>query len=366
MVRLWTAVLLLGCVAWVVRGGGSGPAAREDELEGTIFAHNVSLTSEEHAQCRSANLSNASSSPLFSAGSSACNLKLELRVPSSAIPDSVIGGVRRQQVASGSRSLPAEEARCSAAGTKPCYEPWPQDPYFTRSDELDVTLLCDRTDVSPRCRLWCHDKASFLGVGNPICIGQNPVTTMMVVALIVVLSLFFEVGMHHLRHHTHCPMLSKIINQCFAEMMVLGWISFCLFAMSKAGLTDAAAAQDATLGPVELLHFKEFFHYVIFISLLAYIAIVAVLVAGTHFFIPRLWAKTESDQRHADLMGGEDSPASVAYAATKSYLERQHWLLRKLNVPLMLRWYSRVNRMGYQLARQESKPVYVRLNLRCD
>ena len=81
-----------------------------------------------------------------------------------------------------------------------CFDPVDGGNKATRKDEIELTLVCKNETVQPRCSSWCSDKRSFLGVGNAICLGQNPSTTLAVVALIVVLSIGLELGMHHARH----------------------------------------------------------------------------------------------------------------------------------------------------------------------
>ena len=39
---------------------------------------------------------------------------------------------------------------------------------------------------------YCHDKESFLGVGNPTCIMRNAKTTLVLIACIILISVGFE------------------------------------------------------------------------------------------------------------------------------------------------------------------------------
>ena len=145
-------------------------------------------------------------------------------------------------------------------------------------------------------------------MANAQCIGANGKTSTALVALIFVLSYTFEWAAHKLKHMYTCPQVSAIIQQLFAEMMILGFVSMTFFVMQVNGITAHVAKLDDLLNGTELFHFMEFFHYAVFITMLFYIAQVAWL-----FYLstklPKLYQRTENRERARE--GSADSHASA-------------------------------------------------------
>ena len=285
-------------------------------------------------------------------------------------------------------------------------------------DKFTQTLRCIVVEVARPCRNWCHDEGSFLGVGNPICIGQNVVTSAMLVTMIIVLSLFFSWIEETLRERcSGSPQMRAIHAHMVQEVTILGFISMVVFVFQQNGVTDALAANDSTLGPSELFHFKEFFHFVIFLTMLCYITTVLVLLHVSQRF-PQLWHVARREDRDGEAYddtvlgdgenptpratgrglspdsetsdggggggdgdggggsGGRERSASSSsnssssksrtrkvldeYLVVEKRLARHPWgtFWRKLDLPLQMRLYRAVNRVAFRLCKSQAKDVY--------
>nr|CCA21373.1 conserved hypothetical protein [Albugo laibachii Nc14] len=135
----------------------------------------------------------------------------------------------------------------------------------------------------------CNDKLSFLGVGNTDCFNKNLPIAIFLVGVIIILSISVERLVECLRHKIKCPQLRKIVNRIFEEMMMMGFISMIIFFLNTSGLMPRLDFRFDDLTATEQLHFVEFFHYVIFFTMIYSILIVLLLLfIGT--VIPRvLW-----------------------------------------------------------------------------
>lgn len=134
---------------------------------------------------------------------------------------------------------------------------------------------------------FCHDSTSFLGVGNTRCLHENIGTAVFLLGIIVVVSIFFDRVIHFARHSIHCPQLSKIVNRIFQEVMIMGFISMVIFTLNTSGVMKKMNFAVDALTPTEQLHFYEFFHYIVFLTMIYFIVIVLLLLfIGT--VVPKL------------------------------------------------------------------------------
>lgn len=120
----------------------------------------------------------------------------------------------------------------------------------------------------------CNDQNSFLGVGNVDCIGENLATATFLLAVIVFLSIVLEWAVMKIRSLVSCPQMRKIVNRLFEEIMILGFISALIFAMDSKGALSRVGDFQNNFDATEERHFKEFFHYIVFLSMIYYIFIV--------------------------------------------------------------------------------------------
>ncbi|TYZ59157.1 hypothetical protein PybrP1_006407 [[Pythium] brassicae (nom. inval.)] len=137
----------------------------------------------------------------------------------------------------------------------------------------------------------CDDPAAFLGVGNARCLHANLGTAVFLLGVIVVVSIGFDRLLRVARRGVQCPQLSKIVDRIFQEVMIMGFISMVIFTLNTSGaLRRMNFAVDA-LSPAEQLHFYEFFHYLVFLTMIYFILIVLLLLfIGT--VVPKLiWKK---------------------------------------------------------------------------
>ncbi|TDH69017.1 hypothetical protein CCR75_000909 [Bremia lactucae] len=141
----------------------------------------------------------------------------------------------------------------------------------------------------------CNNKDSFLGVGNTECLNENLDTAIFLLSVIILVSLFLDRLVHHIRAAIKCPQLALIVDRIFEEVMILGFISMVIFTINTSGAIDSLDLNDLTA--YEQLHFYEFFHYIVFLTVVYFIAIVLLLLfIGT--VAPKLvW---EIQQQHAD------------------------------------------------------------------
>ena len=265
---------------------------------------------------------------------------------------------------------------------------------------------------------YCHDPNSFLGVANAKCLAANQATTFMLLGLIVVISIGFETLIHRLHHkYADSPQLLTLVDHVIEELMILGFISMTFFAMntikfSGETITSYLSRFNADMGPTELFHFKEFFHYLIFLAMMYYLAVVLIMIWSSHM-LPKLWNKFETQLQQGDaqlsawraseqqaresehrarleaggssLLGGNptsssssssssSSTASMAVArasegdvpvdqVTEDYCNEKEarrmygWRV-KANPLHWARWWLLVNRMAYKLARESSREIY--------
>ncbi|RLN10182.1 hypothetical protein BBJ28_00007238 [Nothophytophthora sp. Chile5] len=148
---------------------------------------------------------------------------------------------------------------------------------------------------------FCHDSASFLGVGNTQCLHHNLRTAVFLLAVIVAVSVGVERLIHFIRAVIECPQLRKIVNRMFEEVMIMGFLSMVIFTLNTSGAMRSLALNNLTA--TEQLHLYEFFHYIVFLTMIYFIAIVLLLLfIGT--VVPKLvWEMKNHDQRHQD--GGD-------------------------------------------------------------
>ncbi|GLD94202.1 hypothetical protein PINS_up002813 [Pythium insidiosum] len=134
----------------------------------------------------------------------------------------------------------------------------------------------------------CNQSGSFLGVGNVDCLHDNLNTSIFLLAIIIGVSLLFERSIRFVRQCIQCPQLKKIVNRIFEEIMVLGFISMLIFTMNTSGLMKRLHFKfDGDLSSTDRLHFYEFFHYIVFLTMIYFIVIVLLLLfIGT--VVPKL------------------------------------------------------------------------------
>ncbi|RHX98517.1 hypothetical protein DYB25_007555 [Aphanomyces astaci] len=121
-------------------------------------------------------------------------------------------------------------------------------------------------------------KESFLGVGNTECIGSHLGYAALLCAIIVLLSFIMDVVIEFIRRKITCPQMMRVANRFFEELMVMGVISMCIFAFNTSGVINQLSFVVSGLNPSQLLHFQEFFHYVVFMTAVYYICIMVVLI----------------------------------------------------------------------------------------
>lgn len=69
-----------------------------------------------------------------------------------------------------------------------------------------------------------------------VCLGENGLVASAMVALIVLLSMGFEHGVHKLKHSFTCPMMGRMVQKMIDEVMILGLISMSLFCLRQVSL----------------------------------------------------------------------------------------------------------------------------------
>ncbi|CCI11570.1 unnamed protein product [Albugo candida] len=149
-----------------------------------------------------------------------------------------------------------------------------------------LQLAADEDDA---IQTVCHNKMSFLGVGNTDCLNGNLPIAIFLVGVIIIISIGVERLVECLRHKINCPQLRKIVNRVFEEIMMMGFISMVIFFLNTSGLMTRLDFRFDDLTATEQLHFVEFFHYVVFFTMIYSILIVLLLLfIGT--VVPRvLW-----------------------------------------------------------------------------
>lgn len=158
----------------------------------------------------------------------------------------------------------------------------------------------------------CHNSASFLGVGNTQCLHQNIRTAAFLLAVIIAVSIGVDRLIHHVRTAIKCPQLRKIVNRIFEEVMIMGFLSMVIFTLNTSGVLKSMALDNLTAS--EQLHFYEFFHYIVFLTMIYFIVIVLLLLfIGT--VVPKLvWEiKNHPDQRRESISDIHDDTYDPQY-----------------------------------------------------
>ncbi|OQR87444.1 hypothetical protein ACHHYP_08862 [Achlya hypogyna] len=144
----------------------------------------------------------------------------------------------------------------------------------------------------------CNLEGSFLGVGNPECISKHLGYASFLLAVIVGISIVLDFFLEWTRAAIKCPQMKRVVNRFFEELMIMGFISMCIFAIDTSGLLEKVSFGVSDLSPLQLLHFQEFFHYVVFMTTVYYVAIMLLLVVIATV-VPRLLygqGQTEPDR----------------------------------------------------------------------
>lgn len=145
----------------------------------------------------------------------------------------------------------------------------------------------------------CHDSASFLGVGNTECLHANLGTAVFLLGVIIVVSISVEKGIAWIRRRIACPQLRKIVNRLFEEVMVMGFIAMVIFTLNTSGAMQRLNFDANALSTTEQLHFYEFFHYIVFLTMIYFIAIVLLLLFfGT--VVPKLIWEIKNQDAESD------------------------------------------------------------------
>ncbi|ETL81440.1 hypothetical protein L917_18218 [Phytophthora nicotianae] len=158
----------------------------------------------------------------------------------------------------------------------------------------------------------CNNSASFLGVGNTQCLHENLRTAVFLLTVIVAVSIGVDRLIHHIRAAIKCPQLRKIVNRIFEEVMILGFLSMVIFTLNTSGALKSLALNNLTAS--EQLHFYEFFHYIVFLTMIYFIVIVLLLLfIGT--VVPKLvWEiKNHPDQSRESISDIHDDTYSSQY-----------------------------------------------------
>ncbi|KAF1794429.1 hypothetical protein GQ600_10567 [Phytophthora cactorum] len=159
---------------------------------------------------------------------------------------------------------------------------------------------------------YCHNSASFLGVGNTRCLHENFRTAVFLLAVIVAVSIGVDRLIHHIRAAIKCPQLRKIVNRIFEEVMIMGFLSMVIFTLNTSGAMKSLALNNLTAS--EQLHFYEFFHYIVFLTMIYFIVIVLLLLfIGT--VVPKLvWEiKNHPDQSRESISDIHDDTYDSRY-----------------------------------------------------
>lgn len=158
--------------------------------------------------------------------------------------------------------------------------------------------LMQQRGLSEETRV-CHDSGSFLGVGNTECLHANLGTAVFLLGVIIVVSISFEKGIAWIRRRISCPQLRKIVNRLFEEVMVMGFISMVIFTLNTSGAMQRLNFDANALSSTEQLHFYEFFHYIVFLTMIYFIAIVLLLLFfGT--VVPKLIWEIKNQDNESD------------------------------------------------------------------
>ncbi|EQC31932.1 hypothetical protein SDRG_10449 [Saprolegnia diclina VS20] len=234
----------------------------------------------------------------------------------------------------------------------------------------------------------CSAQASFLGVGNAECISMHLGYASFLVAVIVAISVVLDAILAYSRHAIQCPQMKRIVNRFFEELMIMGFISMCIFAIDTSGLVEEVSFGVDDLTRLQLLHFQEFFHYVVFMTTVYYVAIMLLLLVIATV-VPRLLYGTPSDEQddatplleHADADEPLLSPSVVysrQYDAKRTrdetsgynfvHASRMYYLLRqrykregvffKFNLLKQFALWKSFELLAYNVCQYRSKYLY--------
>ena len=204
----------------------------------------------------------------------------------------------------------------------------------------------------------CNDPDSFLGVGNSQCIRDNMTLATVFVLFIITISLLLEYTIKRIREAVKCPQMRIIVNRIFEEIMILGFISMLLFALDT---TNAISNLSTQLDDLEERHFKEFFHYVVFLSMIYYIIIMLILLAIGKY-VPRwLWhglpQNIETDRYIPRLVSGVFQTYSITYKRLREKYENQPWTFH-CNLYGQWQLWRSLEVLAYHLCRDRSRPIF--------
>ncbi|OQR91447.1 hypothetical protein THRCLA_08998 [Thraustotheca clavata] len=154
----------------------------------------------------------------------------------------------------------------------------------------------------------CSRSSSFLGVGNGECISNHLIYASFLLAVIVAISVILDLLLSYSRKAIKCPQMKRVVNRFFEELMIMGFISMCIFVIDTSGLIEKMSFGVDDLTPLQLLHVQEFFHYVVFMTTVYYVAIVLLLIIIATV-VPRLLygAQPHEDERYRDIEPPEDN-----------------------------------------------------------
>ncbi|KAH9088588.1 hypothetical protein Ae201684P_017197 [Aphanomyces euteiches] len=142
----------------------------------------------------------------------------------------------------------------------------------------------------------CSMKGSFLGVGNAECIGAHLGYAAFLCAIMILLSFVLDILIKQLRQAVKCPQMMRVVNRFFEELMVMG----CIFAINTSGGLNQLSFVVSGLSQVQLLHFQEFFHYVVFMTAVYYICIMLLLILIATVVPRLLYDRQKATQNPAD------------------------------------------------------------------
>ncbi|KAJ0399099.1 hypothetical protein P43SY_006077 [Pythium insidiosum] len=169
-----------------------------------------------------------------------------------------------------------------------------------------------------------------------------------------------------------CPQLKKIVNRIFEEIMVLGFISMIIFTMNTSGLMKRLHFKfDGDLSSSDRLHFYEFFHYIVFLTMIYFIIIVLLLLfIGT--VVPKLlWqirhnevdsdseeeSENEDDDDDEYLWTNGKRDGSRAYALLLHRYEREGWTFR-FNLKKQWQLWKSFEVLAFNICQNRSGYIY--------
>lgn len=188
-----------------------------------------------------------------------------------------------------------------------------QSPSLARSD-VSHRDLSDHEEETDEDYQLCNYNGSFLGVGNTRCLNKHLRTAVFLLAVIVLVSLFMDRVIHYCRLSIKCPQLRLIVNRIFEEMMIMGFLSMIIFSLNTSNLIDSIDLDDLT--STEQLHFYEFFHYIIFLTMI-YFIVIALLLLFIGTVVPKLlWSmKKHPEQNRGSFSALDDGTYDDRYTS---------------------------------------------------